>query len=253
MAKGKLAKFAELDRMEHVLQYPYAVLKKITTFPHRGKWGSEVFGNEHPLILELGCGRGEYTIALAREHPEFNFIGVDIKGNRIWNGAKEVEHLGLKNVRFLRTEIELLEHFFAPSELHAIWLTFPDPQMKKVRRRLTSSGFLEKYAPLLSGAKVLHLKTDSQFLYQYTKALTEANHLRVAMDYSDVYSEAPKESELRRIQTYYEQQWLQRGITIKYLQLHLASITKSLEEPEVEIERDSYRSYGREQRNQLNL
>lgn len=246
MSKGKLEKFAELDRLSNVLQYPYSKLvRENMSFPHKGKWGSDIFGNEQPIVLELGCGKGEYTVGMAREFPDLNFIGIDIKGNRMWSGAKRAFEEGLPNVRFLRTEIEHLHHFFAESEVSEIWLTFPDPQMKKVRRRLTSVRFLECYYSIMCGEKLLHLKTDSNFLYQYTLAVVEENGLEVREHYSDVYQQTDEMSLLRRIQTYYESQWLGRGKSIKYLRISLKDAVLPLVEPEVEIEKDDYRSFGR--------
>ncbi|MDO5036099.1 MAG: tRNA (guanosine(46)-N7)-methyltransferase TrmB [Porphyromonas sp.] len=248
MSKGKLEKFAELDRLSNVFQYPYArLIGEGVDFPHRGRWGSDVFGNDHPIVLELGCGRGEYTVGLARSFPQTNFVGIDIKGNRMWSGAKSAHEEGLENVRFLRTQIELIDHFFAPGEVSEVWLTFPDPQMKKLRRRLTSVGFLEQYRRLTGGG-LLHLKTDSNFLYLYTLAVAEANQLTLREHHADVYMETDEGSLLQRVKTYYEQQWLERGMTIKYLQIELRPQDKVLVEPDVEIERDDYRSFGRSRR-----
>lgn len=250
MSKSKLEKFAEIDRLPNVLQYPYETLRaEGMTFPYRGRWHSDLlFGNDHPIVLELGCGRGEYTVALGRAFPECNFIGIDIKGNRLWAGAKTAYEEGLANVLFLRAEIEYLRLFFAPDEAAEIWLTFPDPQMRKSRRRLTAPRFLSLYREILSEPKVLHLKTDSLFLYRYTLAVAEANRLTIEAQMTDVAEEASVDSPLRTIRTYYEEQWIARGIPIKYLRLRLEHLPEDPVEPEVEIEHDSYRSFGRSAR-----
>lgn len=253
MSKNKLTKFAELDKLPNVLQYPYSVLKEEGGFPYKGLWHREIFKNDHPIIVELGCGRGEYTVALAKQHPERNYIGIDIKGNRMWSGATEAYSEGLSNVRFIRTQVEFLPYFFGDKELSELWLTFPDPQMRKQRKRMTATNFLSIYKPLLKSPMVLNLKTDSNFLYQYTKEVAKANNLEIATDYNDIYCQAPEQSELRVIKTYYESQWLARGIDIKYLQIHLEALPISPIEPDVEIPWDSYRSYGRNQRGQLEI
>lgn len=253
MAKNKLAKFADLDKLDIVLQYPYSVLKSEDGFPYKGHWNEDVFMNTNPIVIELGCGRGEYTLGMARKYPHVNFIGIDIKGNRIWNGAMKAEDEQLPNVRFLRTEIEFLPHFFGPEEVSEIWLTFPDPQMKKTRKRLTSTRFLISYCEILGGDKILNLKSDSSFLYLYTKAVADANHLKILEDYQDVYKEVERGSDLRQIQTYYERQWLARGLDIKYLRISLADLPDRWEEPGIDIPYDTYRSYGRNQRSELNI
>lgn len=248
MSKNKLEKFAELDALSNTLQYPYQALAKGKTFPHRGRWGEAVFGNNHPIVLELGCGKGEYTVALARRYPEMNFVGVDIKGSRIWTGATTADREGLENVRFLRTQIELIGTFFDDGEVAEIWLTFPDPQMKKVRKRLTSLRFLQEYHRILMPDGLLHLKTDSGFLYRYTQEISRANSQEILQDFSDIYSNADAPAVLREVQTYYEQQWLSRGMTIKYLCIRTDDRILQGIEPDVEIEPDSYRSYGRSRR-----
>lgn len=252
MSKSKLEKFAEIDRLTNVLQYPFETLRREgMTFPHKGHWSDEVFRNGNPIILELGCGRGEYTVELGRTYRDHNFIGMDIKGNRLWAGAKTADEEGLENVRFLRAEIEFIETFFAPGEISEIWLTFPDPQMRKSRRRLTSPRFMSMYRQILTDPSVLHLKTDSQFLFRYTETVAEVNGLTIEERMTDVGEEATPDSPLRTIQTYYEQQWIARGISIKYLRLLLDQLPENPAEPEVEIEPDSYRSYGRSRRSEV--
>lgn len=242
MGKNKLKKFAEMERLPMVFQYPWAVLQQ-GPFPLKGRWRSEFFHNDNPIVLELGCGKGEYAVGLAKAHPECNYIGVDIKGARMWTGARQAADLGLTNVAFLRTDIELIDHFFAPGEVDEIWITFPDPQMKKVRKRLTSTRFLELYRKVLKPGGVINLKTDSPFLYTYTHLLTEHNRMDVITDTPDLYHSG-MDSDILRIRTFYEQQWLDRGLTIKYIAFHLDA-DSPLSEPEVDIEFDTYRSFSR--------
>lgn len=242
MGKNKLRKFKDMETMECVFQYPFGVLKE-SGFPLKGAWGGEYFKNDNPIVLELGCGKGEYAVGLARKYPDKNFIGIDIKGARMWTGAGQATRQGLKNVAFLRTNIELLPHFFAPGEVAEIWITFPDPQMKKVRKRLTSTRFLELYRQVLVENGLVHLKTDSPFLYTYTHLLAELNQLPAVVDTNDLYH-SDYVSDILEIKTFYEQQWLDRGLTIKYISFPLDHTTE-LQEPEVEIEFDTYRSFSR--------
>ena len=254
MGKGKLAKFADMAEYPHVFEYPYSVVDNVP-FEGRGKW-HEFFGNRNPIVLELGCGRGEYTVGLARLYPEKNFIGVDIKGARMWTGATESMREGLKNVAFLRTNIEIIDRFFEPGEVEEIWLTFSDPQMKKVTKRLTSTYFMNRYRKFLVDGGLIHLKTDSNFLFTYTSYMVEKNALPVEFSTTDLYhsvlAEHPDTEEARilSIQTYYEQQWIDRGLNIKYLRFRLLHAGE-LQEPEVEIELDDYRSYNRSKRSGL--
>ena len=206
----------------------------------RGRWNALYFNNTNPIVLELGCGHGEYTVGLAQLFPETNFIGVDIKGARMWSGAKQAHQLGLGNVAFLRTNIEMLPHFFAEDEVSEIWLTFPDPQMKKATKRLTSTYFLERYRQLLRDNGIIHLKTDSPFLFTYTSEMLKANGIEPLCATDNLYS-SPYADVVHSLKTHYEQLWLSRGLTIKYLQFALSK-TGDLVEPEVEIEKDNYRS-----------
>ena len=252
MGKGKLAKFADMASYENVFQYPYSVVEHVP-FEMQGHWREQYFHNGNPIVLELGCGKGEYTVELAKLYPDVNFIGVDIKGARMWTGATQALHEGLKNVAFLRTNIEIIERFFAQDEVQEIWLTFSDPQMKNPRKRLTSTYFMQRYRKFLVDEGVIHLKTDSNFLFTYTTYMVEKNHLPVLLSTKDLYSEAPDRqefSEARAIQTYYESMWIARGLSIKYMKWQLRR-TGELEEPDVEIELDDYRSYHRSKRSSL--
>lgn len=242
MGKNKLKKFREMEAIDFVFQYPFAVLKD-HEFPLKGKWHSDFFHNDNPIVLELGCGKGEYTVGLARRFPDKNYIGIDIKGARMWTGAKQAVAEGLDNVAFLRTGIELLPHFFTPGEVAEIWITFPDPQMKKVRKRLTSTRFMELYRQVLVPDGLVHLKTDSPFLYTYTHIMVTENGLPTVTDTRDLYH-SDVVNDILDIKTFYEQQWLDRGLTIKYISFRLDRDTV-LKEPEVDIEYDTYRSFSR--------
>lgn len=248
MSKNKLAKFADMAEYEHVFEYPYSVADN-REFEMKGKWNKEVFKNDNPIVLELGCGRGEYTIGLAKMFPEKNFIGIDIKGARMWSGATQAKQEGLKNVAFLRTNIEIIELFFGKDEVSEIWITFADPQMKKATKRLTSTFFINRYRKFLQQEGIIHLKTDSNFLFTYTKYMAEKNDAPVLFITEDLYGEGLNDKILD-IKTYYEQQWLDRGLKIKYIKMQLPK-KEVLEEPEVEIELDSYRSYNRSKRSGL--
>ncbi len=248
MSKGKLAKFADMANFPHVFEYPYSAVDDVP-FDLKGKWGESFFKNDHPIVLELGCGRGEYTVGLGRLFPDKNFIGVDIKGARMWSGAKEALESGMTNVAFLRTNIEIIDRFFAPGEVSEIWLTFSDPQMKKATKRLTSTYFMERYRKFLVEDGLVHLKTDSNFMFTYTKYMLEANHLPVEVMTEDLYHSGLAD-EILSIRTYYEQQWLDRGLNIKYIRFRLPQ-EGTLQEPDVEIELDEYRSYNRSKRSGL--
>lgn len=248
MSKGKLAKFADMAAFPHVFEYPFSVVDEVP-FEMRGAWNERFFKNDHPIVLELGCGRGEYTVGLGRLFPEKNFIGVDIKGARMWSGAKESAETGMTNVAFLRTNIEIIDRFFAPGEVSEIWLTFSDPQMKKATKRLTSTYFMERYRRFLVDNGLIHLKTDSNFMFTYTCYMVEHNHLPVEVLTDDLYHSGLAD-EILSIRTYYEQQWLDRGLNIKYLRFRLPH-EGELREPEVEIELDEYRSYNRSKRSEL--
>ena len=255
MGKGKLAKFADMATYRNVFQYPYSVVEHIP-FAMQGHWHEEYFHNENPIVLELGCGKGEYTVGLAKRFPDINFICVHIKGARMWTGATQALNEGLTNVAFLRTNIEIIDRFFAPDEVSEIWLTFSDPQMKNPRKRLTSTYFLNRYRQFLTDRGIIHLKTDSNFLFTYTSCMVEHNHLPVLATTTDLYgpvvsgfaADTPAGlKEAAAIQTYYESMWIARGLNIKYLQFLLPH-ESTLEEPDVEIPLDDYRSYHRDKR-----
>jgi len=242
VGKGKLTKFRELDTFEHVIQAPYRVVNN-KNHKLKGGWDPLFFKNSNPLILELGCGKGEYTLQMAEKYPENNYIGVDIKGARMWKGARESWVKGLKNTGFIRTHIELTEHFFAPGEVSEIWLTFPDPQMKKFKKRLTSSRFISIYSHFLAPDGIIHLKTDSHFLFHYTLAMAKVNGFRVVAQTEDLYRSG-RINDILQIKTFYENQWLLRGIAIKYLAFKIHN-NEPFVEPVVDIEKDTYRSFGR--------
>jgi tRNA (guanine-N7-)-methyltransferase len=217
LGKKKLSRFRELGSIERVFQPP---LEEILGKDHylKGAWCGEVFGNQGPLILELGCGKGEYTVGLARHYPQKNFIGLDIKGARMWSGAKSAQVEGLTNVAFLRTRIDFINSFFAHNEVDEIWITFPDPQAKQRRqkKRLSGARFLNMYRAFLKDGGRIHLKTDNLELYEDTLRLALYNDLDVEQNSADVYSEDWNDERVT-IQTYYEKSFLAEGIKIKYL------------------------------------
>lgn len=254
MGKGKLAKFAEMETFSNVFQYPFSVVDNVP-FEMKGHWREQYFKNSHPIVLELGCGKGEYTVELARLYPEMNFIGVDIKGARMWTGAKQALEAGLKNVAFLRTNIEIIDRFFAESEVQEIWLTFSDPQMKNAHKRLTSTFFLNRYRKFLVDGGIVHLKTDSNFLFTYTTCMVKENKLPVVFSTEDLYHTEGLDEETHKIlsiQTYYESMWIERGLNIRYMKFLLPQ-QGELVEPEVDIPLDDYRSYHRPKRSSLKV
>ena len=238
---------------DNVFQYPYGALEH-DGFPLRGHWHEEFFHNQNPIVLELGCGKGEYTVGLARLFPDMNFIGVDIKGARMWTGATEAVRNGMKNVAFIRTNIEIIDRFFAPDEVQEIWLTFSDPQMKKPTKRLTSTFFMERYRRFLVDGGIIHLKTDSNFLFTYTTYMVERNRLPLLFRTEDLYHSplSIQHSPLITLQTYYEQMWMERGLNIKYMKWQLPH-EGELSEPDIEIPLDDYRSYRRDKRSSLEV
>lgn len=241
MGHDKLRKFAENETFSCLLQ-PEAssVLDKVEgsnslilrEHPIKGHWNERMFATAQPIVLELGCGKGEYTIDLSRREPALNYIGVDIKGARLWKGAKFATENKLPNVAFLRTRIEFIEAFFAPEEVSEIWLTFSDPQMKSENCRLTSPLFLERYRKFLKMGGIVHLKTDSRFLYEYSKAVAEQNGLRILASTNDLYGTGRQDlsdcalrsvagesaiDALFEVQTFYERMFTAQGYKITYL------------------------------------
>jgi tRNA (guanine-N7-)-methyltransferase len=202
--------------------------------PIKGKWNSDFFKNDNPIVLELGCGKGEYTVNLAKMYPGKNFIGVDIKGARLWKGAKEATELKMPNVAFLRTRIENIVSFFNQNEVSEIWITFPDPQPRpaKARKRLSSSRFLTYYQQFAKPNAIIHLKTDSQGLHEYTKALVEQNKLKIQVCTNDLYNSGIVDSILS-IRTFYESMFLEQGKPITYLRFELDSQAQ-LYEPDLD-------------------
>lgn len=246
MGKNKLRKFSEMETFHNVFQCgTYNIEPDNPVAQMAGYWGERYFHNDNPIVLELGCGRGEYTVGLAQRYPDRNFIGIDIKGARIWAGAKQAELAGMPNVAFLRTNIESLPSFFAADEVAAVWITFPDPQMKKATKRLTSTWFMRRYQQLVRAGGTIHFKTDSPFLSTYTREMLRLNGYPVLADTDDLYA-TPQYPDAQALQTHYEHQWLERGLTIKYIAWQLIpKAEKDFVEPEIEIEHDTYRSYGR--------
>lgn len=242
MAKNKLAKFAEMDTLPNVFQPGHLeILHKDS--PLKGQWNREVFHNNHPIVLEIGCGKGEYAVQLGKLYPEKNFIGLDVKGARMWKGAKAALEAGMDNVVFIRMYAEMLASVFAPGEISEIWITFPDPQMAKARKRLTGTRFLSLYRQVLAPGALIHLKTDSPFLYAYTDALLQANDLSAKVNTDDLYG-CGLDDKILGIKTFYEKQWLSRGKQIKYIRFTIDG-RDPLIEPDVEIERDDYHSETR--------
>ncbi len=245
MGKNKLAKFAEMETFPHVFQVSSQTVRDGAKFDMKGKWNEVFFKNNHPIVLELGCGKGEYTVQLAQLFPKKNFIGVDIKGARLWTGAKESLQKKLTNVAFLRTNIEMIHYFFSENEVSEIWLTFPDPQMKKASKRLTATNFMHLYKQFLKSNGLIHLKTDSNFMFNYTSEMIRSNNFQVLLKTDNLYN-SEQLNPILGIKTYYEKQWLGRGLTIKYIQFELENRT-NYQEPDIEIEHDTYRSFGRNQ------
>lgn len=223
MAKNKLKRFSENKTFENVVQPTREEM--INDFPLKGNWNKGFFKNDNPIVLELGCGKGEYTIALAEKFPEKNFIGIDIKGARFWRGAKTALEDGKNNAGFLRTQIELVDHAFAENEVSEIWITFPDPQIKfrRTKHRLTHPEFLKKYHKVLNEKGIMHLKTDSEFLHGYTHGIIQAEGHKVLISSHNVYHPDNRElpEEVTSTQTYYEQKFLDERKNITYIRFTL--------------------------------
>ena len=215
-SKNKLKRFRDNDSFENVIQPSRQEI--LEGFEFKGRWNT-IFSNSNPIVLELGCGKGEYTLALAERYPEKNFIGIDIKGARLWRGAKTALENKLPNVRFLRMNIELIDAVFDESEVSEIWITFPDPQIKykRTKHRLTNIHFLDRYKKILDGDGLIHLKTDSEFLHGYTLGLLQGLDKEIVYSNNDVYRQSGSPAVVTEVQTFYESQYLEMGKPITYL------------------------------------
>jgi tRNA (guanine-N7-)-methyltransferase len=220
-SKNKLKRFRENATFNNVVQ-PMRNEIEEGPFPLKGHWNTH-FGNDNPIVLELGCGKGEYTIGLARMYPQKNFIGVDIKGARLWRGAKTALEENMGNVAFLRTQIELIDNLFEENEVAEIWITFPDPQIKykRTKHRMTNEVFLKKYEHILVDHGVIHLKTDSGFMHGYTLGLLHGTQREVIYANHDVYKNEGSPQEVLSIQTFYEKQYLEQGKPITYIKFRI--------------------------------
>lgn len=224
MGKNKLARFAENKILPNVIQPTRE--EALSGFRLKGKWRTDFFKNDNPIVLELGCGKGEYSVGLAKAFPEKNFIGIDIKGARFWFGAKEAVQNNMGNVAFLRTQIELVDYFFAENEVDEIWITFPDPQIKykRTKHRLTHPDFLNRYKKFLKPGGIIHLKTDSEFLHGYTLGLLQGLGYEILTAHHDIYGAPeydPNTEHLRDIKTYYEELFSAKGKTITYIKFRI--------------------------------
>lgn len=225
MSKRKLAQFSENETFPHVIQ-PTSDAMLNDRFHLKGQWNSAFFENDYPIVLELGCGKGEYSVELGRRYPHKNFIGVDVKGARIWRGAKTVEEEQIPNVAFLRTRIDFIASAFGPNEIDEIWLTFSDPVIKgSENRRLTSRIFIERYQKILKPGAVIHLKTDSDFLYKYTLNQVAEHGYELLAKSPDIYAELekfdPEFREILQVKTHYEQMFLAEGENINYCRFRI--------------------------------
>lgn len=215
MSKKKLIHFRENLTFPFLFQYAYHQLDK--EFPLRGRWNEKFFGNTNPVILELGCGKGEYTVGLAKANPQNNYIGMDLKGARLWRGCKTVQEEGLTNVAFIRSLVNNLEFFFQNGEVSAVWITFPDPQPGKERKRLTSPRFMNMYRHIVKKGGVVHLKTDDQDFYSYSLKTASSYNVVPAYATTDLYNSGITE-DVMKFRTFYESKWLEAGKNICYLQ-----------------------------------
>ena len=221
-SKNKLKRFKENETFENVFQPKRDELVN-NQFPLKGNWNKTYFKNKNPLVLELGCGKGEYTVALAKKYPNKNVIGIDIKGARFWRGAKTALEEGLPNAAFLRTQIELVDDAFANNEVDEIWITFPDPQIKykRTKHRMTNSGFLKRYKNILKPDGVVNLKTDSEFMHGYTLGLLHGEGHEVLYANHNVYKQEGSPEDVTGIQTFYESQYLEQNKPITYIRFKI--------------------------------
>lgn len=225
---SKLQRFADMQDYPHVFE-PDKLQVLHQDYEMKGQWGAGFFKNKHPLTLELGCGRGEYTVGLAERFPDRNFIGMDIKGARMWKGATYSIQQEIRNVAFVRTRIEFVDRIFSPGEIREIWITFPDPQPKKAKRRLIHPSFLNKYQNILAPGGKIHLKTDSRLLYEYLQAVLLESGVTPDRSSSDIYAE-PVDSVATDVQTRYEKLFLDEGKSITYT-CFTGNLTDSFKEP----------------------
>tara|TARA_R100000789_G_scaffold24031_1_gene27016 strand:- start:423 stop:1097 length:675 start_codon:yes stop_codon:yes gene_type:complete len=221
-SKNKLRRFRENETFENVIQPSREELEK-DQFSLKGNWNKDFFKNDNPIVLELGCGKGEYTIGLSKQDSAKNFIGIDIKGARFWRGAKTAIEEDLENVAFLRTQIELIDRVFAENEVDEIWITFPDPQIKykRTKHRLTNAEFLQKYKHILKAEGLVNLKTDSEFMHGYTLGLLHGEGHEILYSHHDIYKNEYSPKAVREIQTFYEKQYLDQGKPITYIQFRI--------------------------------
>lgn len=221
-SKNKLKRFKENETFTNVFQ-PTREEVVGDQFPLKGKWSSDFFKNDNPIVLELGCGKGEYSVGLAERFPEKNFIGIDIKGARFWRGAKTAVESGMNNVAFVRTQIELINHIFAENEVSEIWITFPDPQIKykRTKHRMTNAEFLERYKKILKPSGLMHLKTDSEFMHGYTLGLLHGLGHEVIYANHNIYKNEGAPAEVTGIQTFYESQYLEVNKPITYIKFRI--------------------------------
>ena len=221
-SKNKLRRFKENETFDNVYQPTRDALVN-NSFILKGNWNRSVFKNNNPLVLELGCGKGEYSVALAKKYPNKNFIGIDIKGARFWRGAKTATEENILNVAFLRTQIELIEYAFASNEVDEIWITFPDPQIKykRTKHRMTNTEFLQRYKKILKPNGLMHLKTDSEFMHGYTLGLLHGEGHEVLYANHNVYHNEGAPEEVIKIQTFYESQYLEQNKAITYIQFKI--------------------------------
>ncbi|SFC85898.1 tRNA (guanosine(46)-N7)-methyltransferase TrmB [Algibacter pectinivorans] len=221
-SKNKLRRFKENETFSNVVQPTREDLVN-SNFKHKGNWRAEVFKNDNPLVLELGCGKGEYSVALAKKYPNKNFVGIDIKGARFWRGAKTAIQENIPNVAFLRTQIELIDHAFAENEVDEIWITFPDPQIKykRTKHRMTNATFLERYKQILKPEGEVNLKTDSEFMHGYTLGLLHGAGHEVLYANHNVYKQEGSPEEVTSIQTFYESQYLEQNKAITYIKFKI--------------------------------
>jgi len=221
-SKNKLKRFKENETFSNVIQPTREELTN-GSFSYKGKWNETFFKNNNPIVLELGCGKGEYSVALAQQNPDKNFIGIDIKGARFWRGAKTALEENLNNVAFVRTQIELIDLVFATEEVSEIWITFPDPQIKykRTKHRMTNENFLSRYKKVLKPDGIIHLKTDSEFMHGYTLGLLHGLNHEVLYAHHDVYGNEYSPKEVTNIQTFYENQYLEAGKKITYIKFKL--------------------------------